>query len=176
MPSKLTAALSEVCPCHGVNVHDVADKSTWRIDYKDEATAEQRANAAAIVAAFDPTAPTDEEVMAERSRRLKTISFNAAVFDFDTTSQQNISAAFSLALAAVLQGAQPGDLKWSDPDYDFAWIDANNKPVPMDAPTVVAFGKAAAEWKSAHIYAARALKDKPSIPADFAHDKNWPTS
>lgn len=44
----------------------------------------------------------------------------------------------------------------------------------MDAQTVVAFGKAAAERKQTLIFAARQLKDMQSIPADFTDDKWWP--
>lgn len=173
---KLSTALSAVAPVNGVSIGRRDDKSTWRIDFRSEATDEHKSAAQAVLAAFDVEAVTAAEVTTERDGRLLQFHFGGSVFDFDATSQQNISAAFSLALAAVMQGALAGDLKWSDPDYDFAWIDAGNQPVKMDAPTVVAFGKAAAEWKSAHIYAARALKDKSPIPADFKHDKYWPAS
>ena len=42
-----------VAPIDGVEIGDHADKSTWRIDFKPEATVQQRADAQAVVAAFD---------------------------------------------------------------------------------------------------------------------------
>lgn len=42
-------------PIDGVSIGKRADKSTWRIDFKAEATPEQRSQAAQIVAAFDPS-------------------------------------------------------------------------------------------------------------------------
>ena len=44
----------------------------------------------------------------------------------------------------------------------------------MDAPTVVEFGKSAAQRKQALIMAGRQLKDMEPIPADYTHDKWWP--
>lgn len=42
---KLDAAIKAVCPIHGVSIGRVDDKAIWRIDFKDEATAEQRSAA-----------------------------------------------------------------------------------------------------------------------------------
>lgn len=80
------------------------------------------------------------------------------------TDRENISGAAQLGFMAVVGGAQPGDLRWSDPDQDFEWIAADNSLVPMDAQTVVAFGKAAAERKQDLIFAGRQLKDMNPIP------------
>jgi hypothetical protein len=44
----------------------------------------------------------------------------------------------------------------------------------MDAQTVIAFGQAVAAMKSAHIFAARSLKDSDPIPADYTSDGYWP--
>ena len=49
----LTEQIAAVCPIHGVSIGRRADKNTWRIDFKDEATAAQRRAAAAALAAFD---------------------------------------------------------------------------------------------------------------------------
>lgn len=117
-----------------------------------------------------------EAVNAERDRRLMVFPYNGHVFDFDEASQSNIQGAFSIAMAAVMAGAQVGDLRWSDPSYDFSWITSSNEIVPMDAHAVVAFGKAAAAWKSGHIFRARAIKDLNPIPADFKADAHWPAS
>lgn len=51
--AQFTAAVAAVCPIHGVSVGRSNDKATWRIDFKDEATAEQRAAAQAVIDAFD---------------------------------------------------------------------------------------------------------------------------
>ena len=59
--SKLDVALKAVCPIHGVSIGRETDRSTWRIDFKDEATAEQRAAAGDALAAFDPAVPSPEE-------------------------------------------------------------------------------------------------------------------
>lgn len=122
-----------------------------------------------------PTGPFDIDVDGERDRRLAVFPYDGHLFDFDAASQTNIQGAFSIAMAAVLAGAEVGNLRWSDPGYDFSWITVDNQIVPMDAHQVVAFGKAAAAWKSAHIFKARALKDQQPIPADYKADANWPT-
>lgn len=50
----LTIAIAAVCPIHGVSIGRKDDKSTWRIDFKEEATPAQRAAAAQVVAQFAP--------------------------------------------------------------------------------------------------------------------------
>jgi hypothetical protein len=52
--AKLDAALRSVCPIDGVSIGRKDDKATWRIDFKDEATSEQRTAAQAVLDAFDP--------------------------------------------------------------------------------------------------------------------------
>lgn len=78
------------------------------------------------------------------------------------------------ALIAIMAGAQPGDLRWSDPAADFAWIAADNTRVPMDAQTVIELGKAAAAHRSAHTFAGSDLKAMAPIPADYTADHWWP--
>lgn len=71
MINKLDAAIKAVCPIHGVSIGRKDDKSTWRIDFKDEATTEQRAAAQAVLDAFDPVAaeqPTPQERIAEMEK------------------------------------------------------------------------------------------------------------
>lgn len=81
-----------------------------------------------------------------------------------------------VAVLAIGQGALPGNLRWHGGASDFGWIADDNSVVPMDAHTVVAFGQAAGSWESAHVFAAKALKDNPGgIPADFQDDKYWPS-
>lgn len=90
------------------------------------------------------------------------VVFNGTMFQSRPTDRENIQGAFSLALAAILGGSQPGDLRWNpeQPDADFGFIALDNSIVPMDAQTVVAFGRAAAGRKSALIFAARIIKDR----------------
>lgn len=57
----LTLALQKVAPISGVSIRDPKDKSTWRIDFKDNVTAEQHAAAMQVLAAFDANA--EDEVL-----------------------------------------------------------------------------------------------------------------
>jgi hypothetical protein len=170
----LTEAIEIVCPIHGVAIGSRNDRRTWRIDYKPEATEQQKAAAQAVLLAFDIDAPTAAMVDAERDRRLNAFAFGGRRYDFDPDSQTNMTGAGTLALAAIISGKQPGDLRWADPDRDFGWIAADNTLVAMDAQTTMAFAQAAAHWKSSHIMIGRALKDATPIPADFANDAHWP--
>lgn len=47
--------IAAVAPIYGVSIGSPTDKSTWRIDYMDEATDAQKEAAQAVVGAFDPT-------------------------------------------------------------------------------------------------------------------------
>lgn len=115
------------------------------------------------------------DVDAERDRRIDAgVQFQGVMYQSRATDRENISGAAQLGFMAVVAGAQLDDLRWSDPDEDFQWIAADNSLVPMDAQTVVAFGKAAAERKQNLIFAGRQLKDMSPIPTDFADDKWWP--
>ncbi len=51
--SKLDAQLKAVAPIHGVSIGKLDDKATWRVDFKPEATAEQRQAAQAVIDAAD---------------------------------------------------------------------------------------------------------------------------
>ena len=116
-----------------------------------------------------------QQIDVERDRRIDAgVVFHGVMFQSRATDRENIAGAAQLAFMAVVAGAQAGDLRWSSPDQDFAWIASDNTLVPMDAQTVVAFGKTAAERKQALIFAARQLKDMESIPTDYTDDKWWP--
>lgn len=169
----VTAAVAAVCPIDGVSICNIADKSTWRIDFKEAASANQRAAASAALLEFDPNAPTPAMVNTERDRRMQTITHNGRVYNFGPESQVNIAAMCTLAASAVAAGSQPGDLRWMSPTYDFSWIAADNSLVQMDAHQMLAFGAAAAQYKSGLIFKARALKDSSPIPTDYTHDRHW---
>lgn len=165
--NKLHRALATVCPMEGIAVGTWDDRGTWRLDYAAGATDVQKAAAVALMTSFDFSVPTDEQVNAERDRRLRRFTFEGREFDFcdGRGSDQNIAGAATLALAAVLTG-----VGW---DENFTWVAADNTTVKMDAQTCLNFGKTAADWKARHIRAARALKDMSPIPADFADDSRW---
>ena len=115
------------------------------------------------------------EINAERDRRMRGMfSFNGSTFDIDQGSLQRITGAATLAGFAIGQGAPTGFLRWHGGDADFGWITADNQFVAMDAPTVFAFGQAAANHESAHIFAARNLKDMEPIPDNITDDVWWP--
>lgn len=121
------------------------------------------------------TLPTALDVDIERDRRIDTgVEFQDVMFQSRATDRENIAGAAQLGFMAVVGGAQVSDLRWSNPDQDFTWIAADNSLVPMDAHTVVAFGKAAAERKQALIFSARQLKHLEPIPLDFTDDRWWP--
>lgn len=62
--AKLDTAIRAVCPIHGVSIGRAGNKATWRIDFKEEATAEQRAAAQLVLQSFDPSAPSQEDYVA----------------------------------------------------------------------------------------------------------------
>lgn len=119
--------------------------------------------------------PTADDVNRERDRRIALIAFGGHTFDGREVDLARIDRVKGNASVAIINGAKPGDLRWADPDVDFAWIDHSNTAVPMDAETCLAFGVASASWEGRHIVAARKLKNMPTIPADYAANKYWPT-
>lgn len=120
-------------------------------------------------------APQAVDVDIERDARIDAgFTFNGILFQSRAGDRENIAGAAQLAFMAMMDGAANGDLRWSDPSQDFTWIAADNRLVTMDAQTVVALGKAAAEHKQRLIFAARQIKDAAEIPADFAKNQFWP--
>ena len=128
------------------------------------------ADVAALIGSVMPS-----DVNEERDRRLKSFPFGGKIYDFCDSrgSDINIAGAGTLALAAIMAGAQSNDMRWANPDVDFKWVAADNSSVTMDAQTCLNFAKAAADWKAKHIRKARALKDMSPIPADYASDSRW---
>jgi hypothetical protein len=126
-------------------------------------------------AGWVPGPPSADAVTVERDRRLRgTATFGGHSFQADQPSLIRIAGAGSLAAAAVVAGAQPGDYRWYGGAEDFAWIAADNTPVPMDAQTMFLFAQAIAVREAAFIGAARALKDMAPIPADYTDNRYWP--
>lgn len=119
--------------------------------------------------------PTEDQVDAERDRRIAAgFTFAGVIYQSRPEDRENIMGAGTAALGAMVQGALPGNYRWHGGDSDFAWIAADNSLNPMDAQTVYAFGLAAMAHKTAHIFAARAIKDANPIPTDFTDNVFWP--
>lgn len=124
--------------------------------------------------ALDWPIVTSDEVDMERDRRISAgFVFAGKLYQSRPEDRENIAGASTAALAALVNGAQPGDYRWHGGDSDFCWIAADNSLTPMDAQTVFALGQAAMAHKQAHIFAARAVKDMEPIPADFADNAYW---
>lgn len=118
---------------------------------------------------------TSAAIDVERDRRIADgFTFNGLAYQLDDKSKTNVTAAGADARFAIAGGAQPGDLRWADPDNDFGWIASDNTVTSMDATTMVDFSTAAKFWVTKHIFAARALKDMEPIPADYEQDTYWP--
>lgn len=109
-----------------------------------------------------------DRVNAERNRRIRSpFAFGGHRYDYDVDSQKRITGAAALAGFALTLGAkEPGDFLWHGGETPFAWIAADNVLVQMDALTCFGLGQAAAEWESAHIFAARSFKDRIDAAAD----------
>ena len=100
------------------------------------------------------------EVDAERDRRIAAgFEFEGVRYQSRATDRENIAGAVLIAIA--------------DPAYTADWIAADNSIVQMDAPTLLRFGRTAADHKQSLIFAARQLKDMQPIPQDYTEDKWW---
>lgn len=122
-----------------------------------------------IIPAVTPTS-----VDTERDRRIYGgIKFNGVLFQSRAVDRENVASAAQLALMAINNGAQKGDLRWLDPDSDFCWIASDNSLVPMDAQTVFEFGRLFSLRKQHLIFAGRKLKSLNPIPPDYADNKWW---
>jgi hypothetical protein len=131
-----------------------------------------------------PRPATKAEVDAESDRRIEGgFWFEGGCFGegegyrFDSDKAKalpRITGAGTLAGFALGAGAQPGDFHWHGGANPFTWIVQSNEVVPVDAPTMFAIARRAADWESAHVIAARTLKDMHPIPRNFADDSFWP--
>ena len=64
----LNEKVEQVAPIFGVSLGETSDKSTWRIDFKPEATPAQRTAAQAVVDAFDVAAEEQKLKDAEQAK------------------------------------------------------------------------------------------------------------
>lgn len=122
--------------------------------------------------------PTAADVDAERDRRrAEGITFRGVRYQTRTQDREKLREVATMALTAIMQGAQPGDYRWANPDADFEWIAEDNSLVKMDAQTLCEFHRAVMLRDDALVKSARALKNRDSIPDDFAvNDQYWLTS
>ncbi len=106
----------------------------------------------------------------------------AVLYQSRPEDRENLAGASTAAIAAMMVGSQPGDLRWADPTKDFEWIAADNSKYPMDAQTMFALGQRAMAHKQAHIFAAfamkRAIEDATTVEEVEAIDiaAGWPSS
>ncbi|ADK99379.1 DUF4376 domain-containing protein [Brevundimonas subvibrioides] len=126
--------------------------------------------AAVLAVTTQPTVETvSREIDRERDRRIDSgFTFDGHRYQSRASDRENIMGAAQLAMGALAQGAQAGDLRWADPDQDFVWITADNELVPLDAPQVLALFQAGVAFKSALTFHARGLKDAAAEAADVA--------
>lgn len=156
-------------PAHNPNTAYASKVGTFTIDH-DERTASYD-----YAVLLRSKTEIKALVNAERDRRIKSgFVHRGTLFQNTPADQKRIADARATALAAIINGAEPGDKKWTGQAAAFAWIAADNSLVTMDAQETLAFGEAAARWESDHVFAARALKDMDPIPSDYTDNKHWP--
>lgn len=63
--AQLDEAINAVCPIYGVSIFSKVDKTTWRIDFKDEATKAQRSAASVVLDAFDINTPDSQPSLSD---------------------------------------------------------------------------------------------------------------
>lgn len=129
-----------------------------------------------VIPPFSPLPPEDRAIDTERDRRISAgFSFGGVFYQSRPEDRENIQGASTAALAAMVNGAQPGNYRWHGGETDFMWIADDNTTHPLDAQSTFAMGQAAMAHKQAHIFAARALKDMDPVPADYAtNPAYWP--
>ena len=115
-----------------------------------------------------------EAIDAERDRRTHAgIEWNGARFQTRPSDLDNVAGAATLALAAIVNGAQPGDLNWHGEDAPFRWIAEDNSMHEFDAHGFFAFAQAVARRKTDLIFKARLLKDAEEIPENYTAEVHW---
>ena len=70
LAARVAAAIGSVCPIVGLRIGKGDDKSTWQIEFAEEATAEQREAALEVINGFDFDAPPVPASVTPRQARL----------------------------------------------------------------------------------------------------------
>lgn len=116
----------------------------------------------------------------ERDRRINGgFEWNGMTFQSRASDRENILGSAQLAMAAIGQGAQPGDYHWANPDGDFEWILADNSKINLDAWDVMGLFQTGVAFKAALTFYARALKDavlEAEDPTSIDVVNGWPFS
>lgn len=130
-----------------------------------------------IIVTDDPEPDASPTVEQERDKRIDGgFVFQNVLYQTRPDDRENIAGASQLALAAMINGVHPGNLRWADADQDFGWIAADNSVIPMDAETMFAFGTSALAWKKSCIFAAFNIKKQivAGHAIDYMQDQYWP--
>lgn len=95
----LSAEIAAVCPINGVSIGRWDDRATWQVDYKPEATPEQRGAAQTVINTFDVLTVEKKEIAADvdteaERRRLKVITPGSGMA---LTYQEKLAQARSVA-------------------------------------------------------------------------------
>jgi len=170
LATALAERIKDVCPVEGVSIGRRDDKATWRIDFRADATDEQKGAAVAVVSAFNPSAPSPAQITAERERRLG-LGFNYDFGDARGVHRIETSAADMVGWDAVTKIAQ-------------AAINLGQPSATIDIVTNTgAVTVTALEWQSILLAAGRfqqpiwaksfALQAMSPIPATYASDEWW---
>jgi len=92
--TKLYEAIAAVAPIDGVAIGDPTDKQTWRIDFKDEATAQEQTDGQAALDAFDLSAEQTKLDNVEKFKQKAALqqAKDAATTDGDTDAATALQA------------------------------------------------------------------------------------
>lgn len=160
--------ISKVCPINGISIGNVDDRSTWLIRFDDTASDQQRNAATAVLGAFDPNAPTLEQINAERDRRI------ALGFSYD----------FGDARGVHHIGTTPADMiGWGEVStYAGALLDMGDVTTTIAIVTDTGPCEVTApEWRAIEVAAAtfrqpiwaRSFVLQALLPTDYATDAQW---
>ncbi len=155
----LAAAIATVCPIDGVSIGDESNRATWRIDFKDAATADQRAAATTILTSFDEDSPPgaapapllDLKAYAAAKRYVVEtagITVGGVAVRTDRASQATLTGAFNYAQ--------------QNPAAIIKWKTATGVFVDLDAATVTAVANAV----GAHVQACFAKEAEVAAAID----------
>lgn len=89
-------------PIFGVSIGDANDRMTWRVDFRPEATAQQQADAQAIINAFVIETPAMQYVRLHYTHR---IAFAKALYALDTGLSSYTPGGDATAQATALRTA-----------------------------------------------------------------------
>ncbi len=105
---KLTKSLQKVADIHGVSIGHADDKSTWRIDFKDEATQEQKNLAMSMLAAYVPMSAQQLKALDDAALFLRTTDADVLLYleEVAAGSKTTLSTEEYLALAIKRQQAR----------------------------------------------------------------------